>query len=458
VACVLCCGVVAQRDEVDLQISPSSDQSTAAPLEDMLELCRSVYNATLATRKNAYERRAESLNYYDTAALLPFWKGLVTDLKQVHSQVLQNVQIRVDLAFKAFFRRVKEGAEAPGYPRFKGKGRYRSITYPQYGNGVTLDGNLLSLSKIGTIRINLHRPLSGTIKTVTVQRSAVGKWDVCFSCEVEFEPLPVNATVVGVDLGLKPFAFLSTGVKIERQRWMKRDADDLARLQRKKEKHPIGSNERRKVVHALQHAYQRATNRRTNFAHQESRKLVNVNQFMAFEDLDIQDMLSDGKRVINRSIADVDWGQFVNCVSYEAENAGRSVVFVNPRGTTQECSGCGKVVPKDLSIRVHDCPHCGLKIDRNLNAALNILGRGLASVRLRPVEAPAFSRGSNHVSFGYLIGRGFRKAEGKKLYCPQPLSANQYASTASSRSDLSTTSQFASAAGSRYQVVSKYSP
>ncbi len=348
-------------------------------LSEQLELCRSVYNSTLATRKNAYEREGRSLNYYATAKLLPIWKSNATDLSKVHSQVLQNVQVRVDLAFQAFFRRVKAGEE-PGYPRFKGKGQYKSLTYPQYGNGVRLDGSLLTLSKVGVVRVNLHRPVDGEIKTVTIQRNAVGQWDVCFSCEVEFEPLPINATVVGVDLGLKTFAFLSDGSKLERQRWMKQDAADIARLQRKQERFAKGSPERRKVLLALHHAYRRQTNRRANFAHQESRKLVNTYQFMAFEKLDILDMQSLGDTAVNRSIADVAWGKFVQYTLYKAESAGRAVVLVNPRGTTQECSGCGEIVPKALNVRVHECPHCGLKLDRDLNAALNILARGLASV------------------------------------------------------------------------------
>ncbi|HXH11170.1 MAG TPA: transposase [Alphaproteobacteria bacterium] len=103
-----------------------------------------------------------------------------------------------------------------------------------------------------------------------------------------------------------------------------------------------------------------------------------------FEDLDIQDMQSNGNRVVNRGIADVAWGQFVQFTTYKAESAGRAVLRVNPRGTTQECSGCGAVVPKDLSVRVHDCPHCGLKLDRDLNASLNILARGLASLDSSP--------------------------------------------------------------------------
>ena len=353
-------------------------QAQRRQLEQTLELCRSVYNSTLATRKNAYEREGKSLSLYGTQKLLVGWKVNFTDLKQVHSQVLQNVQVRVDLAFQAFFRRAKAGEE-PGYPRFKGKGQYTSLTYPQDGNGVSLDARTLMLSKIGAVKMVMHRPIEGEIKTVTVQRSA-GKWYVCFSCEVEVQSLPLSAEVVGVDLGLKTFAVLSTGESIQRERWMKQDAQDIARLQRKKEQHPKGSAERQKVVVALNHAYQRANHRRNDFAHQESRKLVNRFGRMVFEKLDIQDMQANGNTVINRNIADVAWGRFVQYTAYKAESAGRGVIQVNPRGTTQECSGCGVVVPKDLSVRVHECPHCGLRLDRDLNAALNILGRGLASI------------------------------------------------------------------------------
>jgi putative transposase len=348
-------------------------------LEQTLELCRWVYNETLATRKNAYEQDGTSLSYYDSKRLLPVWKADKPELKQAHSQVLQDVVMRVDLAFQAFFRRVKAG-ETPGYPRFRGAGWYDSFTYPQYGNGVRLEGDRLTLSKIGAVRVKLHRPVMGAIKTVTIRRDSVGNWYVCLSCEVEAQPLPVSAERVGVDLGLKTFAVLSTGDRLPRQRWMKQDAADMARLQRKKEKYPKGSPERRNVIRALHHAYQRATNRRANFAHRESRQLVNRFGLIAFEDLDIAEMQSNGNHIVNRGMADVAWGQFVQFTTYKAESAGRAVLLVNPRGTTQECSGCGQVVPKDLSVRVHDCPHCGLKLDRDLNAALNILARGLASI------------------------------------------------------------------------------
>lgn len=363
-------------------------------LEQTLEWCRFVYNETLATRKNAYEQRGESLSYSQTAKLLPLWKTNQPELSRVHSQVLQNVMVRVDLAFQAFFRRVKAG-EKPGYPRFKGYGSYDSITYPQYGHGVALDGDSLTLSKIGMVKVKLHRPIEGEIKTVTVQRR-VGKWYACFSCKVEPKPLIATGRVVGIDLGLKTFAVFSDGNEIKRQRWMKRDQRDIARLQRRKEKFAKGSKERHKAVCSLEHAYQRATNRRNDFAHQESRKLVNRYQFIVLEKLEIQAMQAQGKRVINRNIADAAWGQFARYTTYKAASAGRSVVQVNPRGTTQECSGCGQVVPKDLSVRVHDCPHCGLKIDRDLNASLNILRRGLASVGHRPVEIPTLAVGNSH--------------------------------------------------------------
>lgn len=347
-------------------------------LEQTLELCRWVYNETLATRKNAYEQRGETIGYFQAKRMLPHWKAEKPELKQVQSQALQDVVMRVDLAFQAFFRRVKLGEE-PGYPRFKGYGRYDSITYPQYGNGVMLNDRTLRLSKVGDVKVVLHRPVRGEIKTVTIQRS-VGKWYACFSCEVEPEPLPVSSEMVGVDLGLKTFAALSNGEQIKRQRWMKKDASDVARLQRKKERLSKGSPERRKAVKALLHAYQRSNNRRNNFAHQESRKLVNRFGLMVFEKLDIADMQSNGNKVVNRGIADVAWGRFVQFTLYKAEGAGRACVLVNPRGTTQTCSGCGEIVPKDLSVRVHECPQCGLTIDRDLNAALNILARGMASI------------------------------------------------------------------------------
>jgi putative transposase len=273
---------------------------------------------------------------------------------------------------------VRAKEEEPGYPRFKGYGQYDSFTFKQ--SGFRLDQDRLTLSKIGDVYIKLHRAVEGKIRTLTIRRDRVGNWYACFSCEVEPKPLLPNDRVVGIDLGLTIFAYLSDGHKIKRQRWMKQDAADIARLQRKQERCAKGSAERRKVVHALRHAYRRAANRRDNFAHQESRKLVNEYQFMAFEDLDIKGMQSDGDGRHNQGIADVAWHQFVQFTAYKAASAGRGVALVDPKNTTQACSGCGAIVPKDITVRTHECPHCGLNLNRDHNASLNILARGLASV------------------------------------------------------------------------------
>jgi len=333
-------------------------------------------------RKDAWEQERRNVSYYDTKRMIPIWKAEIPSLLDVHSQVLQNVTERVELAFQAFFRRVKAGEEEVGYPRFKGYGNYDSFTFTQ--SGFKLVGDKLTLSKIGDVAIKLHRPICATVKTLTIQRDTVGNFYACFSCEGEAVPLEPMHNVVGIDLGLTTFAYFSDGNKIERRRWMKKDAADIARLQRKKEKFAKGSLERKKVIHALDHAHQRVANRRRDFAHQESRKLVNQYQFIAFEDLDIVEMQVNGNKVISRGIADVAWGQFVQFTAYKAANAGRVVVRVNPRGTTQMCSAPSghphAIVPKDLSVRIHDCPHCGLKLNRDHNAALNILARGLASI------------------------------------------------------------------------------
>ena len=375
---------IGMRMTFKYRLSPTKAQRTK--LDQTLETCRQVYNRTLALRKESWEQEKKSLSLYDTNKLLTLWKADNPEYSEVHSQVLQNVQERIDLAFKAFFRRLRAN-EKPGYPRFKGYGRYDSFTFKQ--SGFKLINDKLTLSKIGNVKINLHRPMEGAIRTLTIQRNRFGNWYACFSCEVESSPLSVSSEVVGIDLGLTTFATLSNGETIERERWMKRDEKDLKRIQRKVSGLDKGTPERAKAIKALNHVHTRIKNRRNNFAHQESRKLVNRFGLIVFEKLDIDGMQQNGNGVINKGITDVAWSQFVAYTAYKAENAGRGVLQVNPKGTTQECSSCHSIVPKDLSVRVHDCPNCGLRISRDHNAALNILSRGLATLRLDPVEAHA---------------------------------------------------------------------
>jgi putative transposase len=352
-----------------------------------------VYNETLATRKNTWEQAHKSLSRYDTNKLLTIWKQEHPELKGVFSQVLQNVQERVDLAFKAFFRRVKVGKKA-GYPRFRGYGSYDSFTFKQFG--FELLDNGLFLSKIGAMKIILHRPIEGQIKTLTIQRDAVGNWYACFACEVGHAPMPCNDLAVGIDLGLECFAKFSDGDGISNPRFFRRDEKELAKAQRKLSKADAqpsmgrGTPERAKRRKAVQHIHQRIANRRRNFAHQESRKLVNTFGCLVFEDLRIKNMLQN--HCLAKSISDAAWSQLIQYTTYKAENAGRVVVWVEPSNTSKQCSGCGAMVEKSLSVRVHDCPECGLVIDRDENAALNILRLGLESLGIA-LEAPAFRRG-----------------------------------------------------------------
>ena len=382
------------------RLQPSKSQRTK--LIQALELCRWVYNETLAIRKSAWEQEHKSLSLYDTNKLLTIWKQEHPELRSVFSQVLQNVQERVDLAFKAFFRRVKAGEKA-GYPRFRGYGWYDSFTFKQFGFALLDTGtthqrkcNGLLLSKIGAIKIILHRPIEGKIKTLTIQRDTVGNWYACFACDVEPEPLPFNELAIGIDMGLECFAKFSYGGGIDNPRFFRRDEQTLAKVQRKLSKADArpstgrGTPERAKRRKAVQHIHQRIANRRKDFAHQKSRELVNAFGFMAFEDLRIKNMLQNHR--LAKSISDAAWNQLIAYTTYKAENAGRVVVLVEPRNTSKQCSCCGEMVEKSLDVRVHACPVCGLVMDRDQNAAINILRLGLESLGCA-LEAPAFRRG-----------------------------------------------------------------
>src|SRR5712691_11031117 len=194
-------------------------------------------------RKTAYERDGISLTCFQQQYTFPVLKQEHPTLKNVHSQVLQNVAVRIDLAFKAFFRRVKEHAQEPGYPRFKGSGRYDSFTFPQSGFSITHDDRV-TLSKIGSLKMVYHRQISGKMKTCTVHRSSTGKWYVCFSCECKPVRLPETSQQVGIDIGLKSFATFSNAEEIENPRFFRKEEKELARVQRKHAQLAKGTPER----------------------------------------------------------------------------------------------------------------------------------------------------------------------------------------------------------------------
>ncbi len=361
---------------MEYRLKPTKKQ--AHLLQSQLEECRCLYNHFLAERQRGWEERQESLTYDGQKATLPQLKAYCPELSTVHSHVLQDVAMRIDLAFKAYFRRGKARDGKPGYPRFRGHGRYDSMTFPQYGNGCKLVDGVPKLSKVGALRVVQHRPLEGTPKTCTIRRSSTGKWYVTIICDVEAHPLPVTGETVGIDVGLISFATLSTGESTACPKFLRTDEKDLKRTQRKLSAATRGTPERRKRRKVVARVYERISNRRTNFTHQESRRLVNRFDVIAVEDLSVHWMVHN--HCLAKSIHEAAWSQFATFLSYKAAWAGRAFVAVNPAYTSQDCSGCGHRQKKTLAERVHRCVCCGLTLDRDHNAAFNIKRRGLQSL------------------------------------------------------------------------------
>jgi putative transposase len=366
------------------RIYPTKKQ--ARVLHEQLALCAELYNAALQERRDAWRMCGKSITFTQQSAQLPQIKLDRPEYEGIYSQVLQDVLRRVDKAFKAFFRRIKAGQKR-GYPRFKSRSRYGSLTYPQFGFGIDAQGKL-SLAKIGHLKMVMHRLYKGVVKTATVSRSATGKWYVSFSCdEVEPDILPPSELQVGVDVGLSTFAYLSTGEQIENPRFFHVEEQSLARAQRslsRSRRDSIEYNKRRKVVARV---HERVAWRRENFVQQESRKLVNRFGLIAVEALVVRNMVRNPR--LAKGISDASWSSFFAHLFSKAEEAARTVVRVKPTYTSQTCSGCGFRQELLLSVRIYECPHCGLVMDRDHNASVNILQQAVGRHGRVIPEAPA---------------------------------------------------------------------
>lgn len=368
------------------RIFPTKAQTSK--LEATLGLCRELYNSALQERRDAWKLNRINISNQDQEKQLPEIKTIREDLNLVYSQVLQDVLKRVDRSFQNFFRRAKRKEKA-GFPRFQNKFRYNSFTYKQLG--FSLSDGKLNLSKIGKIKIKLHREIIGKIKTLTISKDSCGKWFACFSVETIQEILePINKAV-GIDVGLKTFCTMSDGTEIDNPKFFRNSEKILAVAQRRLSKQTKGSRTRHKKRKIVAKIHNRIKNRRSNFAHQVSSFLVKSYDQIFFEDLNIKGMMKN--HCLSKAIGDVAWNQTVQYTQYKAECADRTVRTVNPRNTSQICSSCGETVKKDLSVRVHHCLNCGLEICRDLNAARNILAIGLDSLGNQSLEAPEFIRG-----------------------------------------------------------------
>ena len=354
------------------RIYPNKEQKRK--LTNWLKTCRIIYNSALADRKNYYEHTGKGLTRTAQQKILKTDKVKHPQVKDVHSQVAQEVLFRVERAYNNFFRRVKAG-EKPGYPRYKGPGQYKSLTYTQFGDGLgaSLQNGKLKLSKIGLVKIKLHQEIYGTVKTCTIKREQSGKWYAVLAVEESPVLYSPNRQSIGLDVGVKEFAVLSNGDKIPNPKHLQKSERKLKTLQRSLSRKKKGSKNRAKARLKLARQHEKVRNQRKDFHHKLSNQLVWKYGTIVVEDLQIKNMVKNHN--LAKCIADVGWGEFISMLSYKAESAGRTLVKVLPHRTTQECSWCGKTVPKDLSVRVHSCPYCGLVMDRDHNSAINILQR-----------------------------------------------------------------------------------
>ena len=363
-------------------------------LEKHLSLCRWLYNHSLEERKALYEKNKTKITCYDQIKKLPKLKKEKPELTKVYSQTLQDVVRRLDKTFQNFFRRVRESKQGkkqkPGYPRFKGYWRYDSLIYPQ--SGFELRDNKLNLSKIGSLNIKYHREIEGSIKTLAIRRTSTNKWYACFSTENRKLLLEKKNIIntVGIDVGLTSFLTTNQGEKIDNPRYLTKSEEKLSKLQRKHSKRKLKSKNRSKSRLKVARLHEKITNQRLDFLHKLSNKLINNFQLIAFEKLNIKGMMRN--KYLAKSISDASWNRFLQMLSYKAAEADSWAVGIIPKNTSQTCSGCGAIVSKTLATRKHKCSKCGLTIDRDINAARNILQLALDTVGTTGINACGVGR------------------------------------------------------------------
>lgn len=346
-----------------------ANKQTIANAEHWLELCRYLYNAALEQRIISYRQTKKSISCFRQINQIKELRQALPEYKGVLAQVLCNVIQRLDFTVGRFI-------DGNGFPRFKGKDRYNSFTLGQVGNGWKLEDNYLIVSRIGKFKLKLHRPIQGTIKNIIVKRKPTGKWYICFNCDdVPEQILPPSDKPVGIDVGIKSFCVDSDGNRFDNQRLFINSYKQLRVRSRKINRRVKGSKRRAKASKLMAKTHEHITNQRNDFLHKLARRYIEQYGEIYVEKIRIKDLKRNHN--IANSISDVSWGKFFVLLSSKAEGAGRKFIQVNPKNTSQLCSGCGKIVKKTLNTRIHNCPYCGLYIDRDYNAALNILYRGL---------------------------------------------------------------------------------
>lgn len=340
-----------------------------------LEQCCDLYNAALQERRDAWNKQRVAVSRIDQQKGLAEWRRSDPDGAAVSSDVQRSALARVEKTFKAFFERVQTG-KTPGFPRFRSKSRYGSFSVP--GTHVHLEGDRVLLPKLPGIKVHLYRPLRGRPLQVSVRRCADRRWFISFACDIgEAPPKVAPESIVGIDLGLKSLVFTSDGEAVKNPRHALHGAERLARAQRVLARRKRGSKSRERARVQVARAHAHVRNQRLDHARKVAASLVSRYDVISHEDLNVFGL---ARSALASSVNRAGWGILLHCIACKAEEAGKHVVAVDPRGTSQRCSGCGETVQKALSERAHDCPHCGLRMNRDHNAAVNICALGRSAV------------------------------------------------------------------------------
>jgi len=369
------------------------NEATAKHARIWLAICRKLYNRALEERITAYQGDKKSLSWYDQRTLTRP-KVEHPELEDLNSTAIDEVLERLHKAYQAFFRRVKQGKEKPGFPRFANYDRYRSFVLQ--GSGWKLNEDRLEIRNVGVFKIRLHRPIEGVIKRVSVVRGASGKWYVCFSCDkVPEKPLAPTGLAVGLDMGLSAFIADSDGGMVLPPKFFRVSEARLRVKQRALARCKKGSNRRRGVKEQVAKLHEKIANQRKDWICKTALPYIEKYDLIAVENLSVRNMLKN--KFLAKSISDAAWTQFISQLENKAEETHRQVVKVNARNTSQLCSGCGEIVKKTLAVRVHRCNHCGLVLDRDINAARNILGRAVPA-DAKPLDYQGLSANSQSAS------------------------------------------------------------
>jgi putative transposase len=370
------------------RLLPSKRQHRA--LLTLLAAQRLLYNAALEERIDCYRKTGKSVSYMDQCKSLTLCRRDLPEMNMLPPNLQRWTLKRLDEAFQGFFRRIKARNGKAGFPRFRGRGWWDSFGFAEF-SGIRFDGRRLRFAGMPSgLKLHMHRALpdDADIRSCVFRRDGRG-WYVSLQIAADAAEKRIVTDAIGIDLGLKVFAYCSDGIILPNPRIARKAERAQRRASRALSRCKRGSNRRRKVKVRLARLHRKIANTRSTWLHQQSAALVKRADLIAVEDLNVKNMIRHP--TLARSIADASWSKFLGFLAYKAERAGVHFIRVDPRRTSQKCSGCGELVPKSLAVRTHSCPHCSLVIDRDHNASLNILaagiGRGPLNVSHQAVRA-----------------------------------------------------------------------